>query len=390
MDRSSLSLWLGRSLLAIGSLVLTFVGCELVARLILPPPQLVRVEAKEHPDQAFGTAAETREVDWGLIVMHGPKGRRLAPNVRAINRSVSRDLEEIIIETNQYGLRYDDLDKKRVDEFRVLVLGDSVTMGAEVHDHELFTRRAEAQFAGRSATIRVINGGVMSSDLTPTFYQMLELLDPVDPDLIVIQIYYNDAKLAGMFVADVIPGRLRKSRFLMWAANQFDGWRQTKWVELAGVDHDFDAWAAEFVEHQRRVYGGDEESWGRMVPSNRDRAAGDYGLGWSPVAWGEIEKILHAAKALCRERDIGFAVMLAPVDLQVYGKTIDRVPQEFFAAMCERLDISCLDLLPALRDHRQSTGDPVLYDQCHLTPIGHGIVADELAVFLDEENLLPD
>jgi lysophospholipase L1-like esterase len=389
MAGSGLKLWIGRLLLVSGSLILTLLVCELVARMLLPPPQLVKVERTRHPDESFGTERETRDTDLSGLVMHGAKGRRLVPNTRAISRSVSRNMEEIVLETNSLGLRYGELGPKESDEYRVLVLGDSVTMGIEVHDHELFTNRAEALLADRPVEIRVINGGVVSADLTPTFYQMLELFEPVDPDVVVLQLYYNDAKLAGMFAVDLVPGGLRSSRFMMWAANQIDRWRQTEWISIEGEDHDWDAWAAEFAEHQRRVYGGDRESFERMDPAGRDLAAGDYGLGWSPVAWAEIEKVIRAARDVCIERGVELVVMLAPVDLQVYGATIDRVPQEFFAAMCGRLELHCLDLLPPLRAHRQSTGDPVLYDQCHFTPIGHRIVAEALVATLEDERLLP-
>lgn len=51
--------------------------------------------------------------------------------------------------------------------------------------------------------------------------------------------------------------------------------------------------------------------------------------------------------------------------------------------------IFVVDLLSPLRAHRQSTGDEELFDQCHLTPIGHGIVADAMVRWLNEEELLP-
>jgi hypothetical protein len=218
---------------------------------------------------------------------------------------------------------------------------------------------------------------------------MLELLEPVDPDVVVIQLYYNDARQSGVFYVDVIPRWLRRSRFLLWAADSVDAWRQSSRVRVAGIEHDWDAWAQQFVEHQRRVYGGDRETFLRFEAQTRDRAATDYGLGWNPLAWAEIEKIMSAAADVCAERDLPLVVMLAPVDLQVYGATIDRVPQHYFDAMCRRLDLSCLDLLSPLRERRQTTGDPVLYDQCHLTPIGHAVVADALIAFLDARDLLP-
>jgi hypothetical protein len=389
MDRSKLSAWMGRLLLVVVSLTATLLLCEVAARWLLPPPQLVRADPVEHPVDSFGEEAGTGNVEFGLIGVYGPKGRRLVPNARAVNRPGVRNEEEVVIETNRYGLRYGELGPKGADELRVLVLGDSVTMGAEVRAHELFTTRAEALLANRPGSIRIINGGIPSADVATTFYQMLELLDPVDPDVVVIQLYFNDARKAGMFAVDVVPERLRRSRALMWAANRIDVWRQSAWIEVSGSNHDWDAWAEEFVEHQRRVYGGDWETFERMEPSSRDRAAADYGLGWSAVAWGEIEKVVGAAAGVCRQRGVGLGVMLAPVDLQVYGRTIDRVPQEHFAAMCGRLELACLDLLQPLRRHRMSTGDAVLYDQCHLNPVGHEIVAGELVAFLGREGLVP-
>lgn len=391
MARSGRLVWTGRLALAVLSLSAALLICELTARLLLPPPQWLRVERRTvHPDAGFGLESEVRELGLGRLVVHGPKGRRLVPNARAVNRPVTRDQIPIVIETNRFGLRDREVGTKTPGEFRVLVMGDSVTMGTEVHEHELYTSRATERAAGRTPAVRFVNAGVVSADLSATFYHLLELLEPIEPDLVVLQLYLNDARMSGMFVADVIPSWLRWSRFLTWAADRVDGWRQLRWTTVAGLDHDGDrAWIDEFVEHQRRVYGGDEESFGRMEPSSRDLAATDYGLGWSPEAWTEISKIVTAVAAACGERGIDLALLLAPVDLQVYGDTIDTIPQEHFAAMCRRLDLPCLDLLPALRAHQRATGEEVLFDQCHLRPVGHDIVAAELVAFLDRERLLP-
>ncbi len=390
MKTGSARTWVGRTLLVLASLALVLGACELGARLLLPPARLVVVEEPGSAAGSFGRLEARSEIDLALLQMHGPAGRRLRPNARAVSRSVFRGLDvEVVIETNSLGLRYDELGPKPADEFRVLVLGDSVTMGIEVHDGELFTRQAEQRAAGRAQRIRFVNAGIVSADLGPSFYHMLELLDPVDPDVVMIQLYLNDARDSGMFYVDVVPERLRWSRFLMWAVDSVDAWRQSSRVRVAGIEHDWDAWADEFVEHQRTVYGGDPESFLRFEAETRDRAATDYGLGWNPLAWAEIEKIMSAASDILTERQLPLVVMLAPVDLQVYGATIDRVPQQHFDAMCRRLDLTCLDLLPPLREHRQSTGDPVLYDQCHLTPIGHAVTAASLVSFLDGHGMLP-
>jgi lysophospholipase L1-like esterase len=381
--------WTGRLLLAAASLVAGLAVCELAARVILPPRQLVRVKSDTLPSQPYGLVRRKADVDFGTISAFGPTGRRLRPNVRAVNRPGVRGREPVLIETNALGLRCGELAAKRPDDFRVLVLGDSVTMGCEVHEHELFTNRAEDLTVGRSSRVRFVNGGVVSMDLSNTFYQLVELLEPVAPDLVVIQLYLNDAAKAGIFTVDMIPDWLGWSRFLVWAANRVDGWRQSLWTEVDGADLDLRGWRAEFVRHQRQVYGGDRETFERLEPETRDAAWVDYGLGWNSAAWVEIGKIIEAADKVCREHGVAFALMLAPVDLQVYGATIDRVPQEHFERMCRRLDLPCLDLLPVLRERRQSFGENVLYDQCHLTPTGHQAVANALVRFFDEYALLP-
>lgn len=389
MAKNGVKLWVGRICLLVVSVVLTALLCEFVARRMLPQPELVRVEVREHPEESYGRVTERRDVEFGVLVAQGAAGRRMKPNVRAVHRPQDRSGEEIVIETNRYGLRYGELGDQEPGEVRVLVLGDSVTTGAEVHAHELFTSRAEEMASGRSGPVRVMNGGVISASLSQTFFQLAELVGPVDPDVVVIQLYLNDARQASIFAVDMVPAGLRRSRFLMWAADRVDRWRQDAWVRIEGIDRNFDEWERSFVVHQRKVYAGDFESFERLHPTTRDRAAGDYGLGWNADAWAEIEKMIVAALDVCVAHDVDLALMLAPVDLQVYGSQIDRVPQEHFAAMCERLELPCLDLLPPLRDLRQSTGVPVLYDQCHLTPVAHEAVGEEMVRWLDEEQLLP-
>jgi lysophospholipase L1-like esterase len=383
--------WMSRVLLSIAALTVSLAGCEIAARLLLPPAQLVRITtANTLPDRPFGVPAEKTEIDIGEVAIFGPKGTRLAPNVTAAVPVGIRDQEVVTIETNSLGLRYDELGEKDRGERRILVLGDSVTMGVECHEHELYTRQAEQRVADRPGWIRFINGGVVSMDLSNTFYQLVELIEPVRPDVVVLQLYLNDALDASVFTVDVLPRWLTRSRFVLWIANRIDRWRHGMWTEVTAADIDLEAWAREFVPHQRRVYGDDWETFERMHPTSRDRAAKDYGLGWNPDAWSEMEKIVAAAAAVCAEHDVELAVMLSPVDLQVYGAAIDRVPQEHFETMCRRLDLRCLDLLPVLREHRQSRGAELFYDQCHLTPEGHGIVADELVGFLDRQGLLPE
>jgi hypothetical protein len=103
----------------------------------------------------------------------------------------------------------------------------------------------------------------------------------------------------------------------------------------------------------------------------------------------------------CVQREVGvfalaaeeaghrFGLFLFPVNFQVKGTVDGSSPQERFLAMRGDLDLGCLDLLSEFRED-WSSGEPgTFYDHCHLTPHGNGVVADAVAEWLDDQELVP-
>jgi len=155
-----------------------------------------------------------------VILFGGPRGARLRPNTRSQILKHSLSKRDVLIEVNSMGLRYPELGKKTEDEFRVLVLGDSITLGDFVPEDETFTSLFEKLTAGRSKRIGVINACIPGAGTMEELYLYEEVRDRVQPDLVFLAMYLNDAQTAGEFYVKSIPPPFSRSRLLTWAANR--------------------------------------------------------------------------------------------------------------------------------------------------------------------------
>jgi hypothetical protein len=137
------------------SLFLTLVIAEAVARAVLPRTQLVEVEEIEKRESRGGPMVE-REDERGINVLlefRENRSVRVNPNVRATIRNHDLSRRDIVIETNSLGIRHAELGPKADDEFRVLVIGDSITFGDYVQYDETYTAMLEERLSGRSRRI---------------------------------------------------------------------------------------------------------------------------------------------------------------------------------------------------------------------------------------------
>ncbi|MCL4235952.1 MAG: hypothetical protein KJ042_15685, partial [Deltaproteobacteria bacterium] len=102
--------------------------------------------------------------DWSHAFLRETEGGwRLRPNVDVTleNHPVSKRTTRVV--TNSWGMRGPEIpEAKPAGEIRVLVLGDSITIGDYLEDDEVWTRRLEKELAPHAVghTIRVLNAGV--------------------------------------------------------------------------------------------------------------------------------------------------------------------------------------------------------------------------------------
>lgn len=104
--------------------------------------------------------------------------------------------DNIPIQINPLGLRdYEYPLKKRKGTLRILVLGDSITFGEGVWLEETFAKRLEKdlqEFPNKK--IEVINAGVCGYNTLEEYLYLRERGIKLDPDIVIIAFYLNDAE----------------------------------------------------------------------------------------------------------------------------------------------------------------------------------------------------
>ena len=380
---------LRRLALALASLACVLLIAEGVARLLLPTQQLVEVEATEVRRSGDGPVEE-REQQAGIDVLldwSGQHGVRLTPNVRATIRNHRVSGRDVVIETNSLGVRHPRLGAKQAGEFRLLVLGDSITLGDYLPFDETYPAQLARRLAGRSQQIVVVNAGLPGASTSDELYHYLEISDSVDPDLVLLAMYLNDAQSSHHFYARSLPAPYASSRFLSWAVNRFELARHELWREETAPKID-PGWREDF-RAGRPLASGDMYHVRDAFDFEIYNAHRDFGLAWYAPSWDLLEKITRTLSLAARERGHALAACLFPVHIQVKGTVDDDRPQASFRRMCRSLGLPCLDLLPVLRSHWHDTGREPYFDHCHLRTHANAAVADALAEWLDGEGLVP-
>ncbi|MEI8345408.1 MAG: hypothetical protein WCG06_04980, partial [Candidatus Omnitrophota bacterium] len=220
------------------------------------------------------------------LMLLTPKGWRLRPNCRGVNRAEVLSGQDIRIRTNNLGLRGPDLGQKSPSEYRILVLGDSITLADYAQEPDTIPAGIEMfmgrpGFGGRRKT-RVVNGGIGSLDLKGETELLKEMVRRVSADRVVLALYLNDAN-PSLVIGDA-PWPLSKC-----------GWTQALWgrsvfaffeIRLHGRRAQLEKWTRSFAGAQPRrtflkgqwVY--DPAAFKREII----KAVTDWGYAWYPDA----------------------------------------------------------------------------------------------------------
>jgi lysophospholipase L1-like esterase len=125
-----------------------------------------------------------------------------APNRRAILMGVEFD-------TNSKGLRDREFSyAKPPGRLRVLMLGDSLTVGWGVPVEDTFARRIEKMYADRGLDAEVINAGVGNYNTVQEVQYFLTRGFEYKPDIVVLNFFVNDAEPVPAHDAPSIAARV--------------------------------------------------------------------------------------------------------------------------------------------------------------------------------------
>lgn len=269
--------------------------------------------------------------------------------------------------------------------YRIIALGDSITEGPGVELDETFVKLLERslQVENPGCTIEVINAGIEDYGTQQELIWLRERGLVYEPDLLILNIYLNDARgfvppSAAVAVLDNFFGR--RSALYVFYRN----WVRERLVAQAIRVPDF---RFRFVETWKsQAWMTDSDALTRVI----QEADQDWGMAWNDQELALIENGLEQIIQLADQHGFKLLLVIFPVDVQVYAQVgtplgLDR-PQQKLAAFAQQHGVPVLDLLPVLRDHRD---DDLFSDQAHLKPDGHRIVADALFQALHEYELVP-
>lgn len=299
------------------------------------------------------------------------------------------ELGNNLISINQYGYRDDDFPIKKPDnEFRVLVLGDSVVMGHGVSHEETFCTQLESLLASRNSgrTCKVINAGIQGYATRQECNIMKETL-AFEPDVVflgfcmndVTEPFVTDRELGGVGV-DYLGMAQTSGRLLNYISNE------TGYGRLAEKIRDASIKAA--IKKREETY-----NVGYMAGHPRDPAI--------EKAWNEVLSDLELVYSLGREKNIKVVLLIFPYTFQLAYRSL-LTPQETLLAHAREHKVDVIDLTPAFEhlvsdknaSSTHSTAEEIaqatkerarryFFDENHLTPEGHKVVAEKLCNYLD-------
>ena len=219
---------------------------------------------------------------------------------------------------------------------RIAILGDSVTLGADIREDEAFPQRLEARFRGEGRRVEVMNVSLWGWSTRQERYAWERIARSYHPDQAVLAVCLND-----------IPELFNNlSRPPQWLAALHERSALVRLVVNA-EGREIDSVERLFSEPDtRRV----REAMGRFFDEVR---------------------------ALRREVEADgarFALVVFPFRFQVEPGAPAPVVQQRIASFCASEGVRCLDLLPVLA----GIGPAAFQDYDHLSPSGAAYVADTL------------
>jgi len=309
-----------------------------------------------------------------LLARFTPRGRRLVPGAHVVIRNHFLSRRDVALDINSLGFRAAELpEEKAAGELRVLVLGDSITLGDYLASDEVYVERIEQQLrrALPRRRIAVINAGIGDSGLR----EEVDILEDhglaTRPDVVVIGFYLNDSRPPWGFPGELgTPGWLR--RHSVRVETIYRQARLKRWLE----EREFASRFRWLTEINRLDWAHDPKELERLATL----AGYDWGAAWDPASWPVIRHELERVHALAAQHGFRVAIVCFPVYFQVYASFVDDRPQQRIGREAAELGFRFLDLLPVLR--AQADDPKLFFDWCHPRERANAIIGAEIARFL--------
>ena len=320
---------------------------------------------------------------------------RLRKNANAVHQTAEFKYH---VETNDVGMRDRDTKYDR-DSRRILALGDSFTFGHGVEWDEVYVHRLE-----RRTGYDILNAGQASGYGTDTQYLYLKHkgLD-FDPDIVLVGLFvFNDISEINSVsewhdVKDGLPGRITTDKYYMVARKK--SWKTpienlARYSRILSVAME----KAAVLRYQNLSKEGAKAEIEHRFKDN----FGFFRKEMSPEVQDSFEKwkrCVLGMKRLCDERGIRLIFAVFPMEIQIYPESFElyrsfgqsmteeemkaNLPQKRILRFLNQHGIESIDLLPAFKGSEYTFDDVYYKLDRHWKPLGHSIVADEIARYLE-------
>lgn len=304
--------------------------------------------------------------------------------------------------------------------YRILALGDSFVQGHGVRLEDTMVWQLETSLARtpRERSVEVLNAGIFGYSPLLEYLYLRELIEPFDPDLVVVGFFLGNDVGEDAFYASrarFAPGG-ESATFMdvdwPWTAivKALDAEDRSNRRDAAGPSVGFRRLAAgihersallRFVEERlagsrsRRDYASRREKEFALVAARRGDIRYDLGLVNYPSGsretrlgyWSRSLEYLEKMRGLCDAHGTRLVLMVIPPIERLLGQTTLDEPYEILDAFGKAHDVPVLNLLPSFQA-QQAEQVYFKYDR-HWTPRGHQVAAEVLETNLRRWHVLP-
>jgi HEAT repeat protein/lysophospholipase L1-like esterase len=234
--------------------------------------------------------------------------------------------------------------EKLEDSWRVVFLGDSVTMGAGIEPKDAYPQQLESRLKSQGRAIEVFNVALWGWSTRQQRIAYERLARKYRPDQVVLGICLND-------VAELQNNLARPPR-----------WISTLHQESALVRRLVNAPGREIRSVEQLFEQGDSKT--------------------VREGWRRFFDEVRALRAEVVRDGATLAMLVFPFRFQIQDGAPPPLAQQEIEAFCRAEGLRCLDLLPAIR----TAGEHAFIDYDHLSPEGGRVVAEAI----DAAGLLPE
>ena len=350
---------LGLALIASG---LAFVLCEVGARMIFPPPPI----GTRQPEIGYLRDPEVRYV--------------MAPGQQGW-------IDDGLVSVNSLGFRGSEVVlPKPPGRFRIVVTGDSLTLGWGVGDDETYAARLEQLLRNRfpDQDLDVINLGVGGYNTRQEVAILERNVPRLQPDLVIVGFYLNDVPEA---LADEEPAGGKTGI----AAGK------ARADELMHLNPTPSGWWNRLLRRSRLLYIA-----GRAF--NRMTGAGERGQAQFEVeldvlagrespqierAWNKIATQFERLRGLADAQGFAVGIVALSCREQIMDQSVSTHYPDALRATASPLGFHVIDPSPLMRDSRIAKQELFIpYDRNHPSAEGHALIAQAIFRYLEEHDLV--